>query len=80
MHISAGVLIINRAGTDPINDGFEKRGHEKIVIKIVLIQPNKHDKHWNNGSSTRLILDLNESKGARVYRQSEQGYVQARSS
>lgn len=39
MHISAGVLIINRAGTDPINDGFEKRGHEKIVIKIVLIQP-----------------------------------------
>lgn len=45
MHNSAGVLIINRAGTDPINDGFEKRGHEKIVIKIVLIQPNKHDKH-----------------------------------
>lgn len=45
MHNSAGVLIINRSGTDPINDGFEKRGHEKIAIKIVLIQPNKHDKH-----------------------------------
>lgn len=26
MHNSAGVLIINRAGTDPINDGFEKKG------------------------------------------------------